>query len=409
MGSVKTTGLSADEQRLCNIVTGRASKLFDELKLHVETCTGPTADGSMDGLDWTRAHFVNRLEAISATTALTPGDSRPDWLLSSQKSEHDAFPPTAVCTRLQPGMKRVLIAGHLDTVHADTSPFNALTVSADGKTATGPGCVDMKGGLVIAINALEALDEAELGASWSFLMNSDEETGSYCSAKALEHAARSHDFGLALEPALPGGTLAIERMGSGQFIIETRGRSAHVGRDFACGVSAVTALAKALVEIDNIANAETGRIVSVGPIEGGTATNAVPDRARAWGNARYATKGIADEIGARLDALATSPDMMPSVLVKRSFVRPPKPLTPATESLALKAREVAEQLGQSLPFTSTGGVCDGNNLQAAGLPTIDTLGVRGGGLHTNEEWIELSSLVERCQLLAVLILRLSHA
>ncbi|MEM9374008.1 MAG: M20/M25/M40 family metallo-hydrolase, partial [Planctomycetota bacterium] len=98
---------------------------------------------------------------------------------------------------------------------------------------------------------------------------------------------------------------------------------------------------------------------------------------------------------------------LPGVVVRRSFNRPAKPLTPETEALALRARGVAEDLGQSLPFERTGGVCDGNIMQSAGLPTIDTVGVRGGGLHTSDEWIELDSLVERCQLLALLVARLS--
>ncbi|MEO0629405.1 MAG: M20/M25/M40 family metallo-hydrolase [Planctomycetota bacterium] len=94
--------------------------------------------------------------------------------------------------------------------------------------------------------------------------------------------------------------------------------------------------------------------------------------------------------------------------VYRSFNRPAKPLIPATQKLADLARTAAESLGQQLPFAKTGGVCDGNIMQDAGLPTIDTMGVRGGGLHTPDEWIELLSLVERCQLLAVLLLRLSQ-
>ena len=89
----------------------------------------------------------------------------------------------------------------------------------------------------------------------------------------------------------------------------------------------------------------------------------------------------------------------------QSFNRPAKPLIPATQRLADLARAAAEDLGQKLPFGSPGGVCDGNNLQAAGLPTIDTLGVRGGALHTLQEWIDLSSLVERCQMLAVVVMR----
>src|SRR5262249_31187264 len=107
-------------------------------------------------------------------------------------------------------------------------------------------------------------------------------------------------------------------------------------------------------------------------------------------------------------ALNTPPDVMPGVRVATSFNRPAKPLTPATRSLAEFAQAVAADLGQPLPFGTTGGVCDGNNLQSAGLPTIDTLGVRGGGLHTVQEWIDLPSLVDRCQLLAVLMRRLAR-
>jgi len=298
--------------------------------------------------------------------------------------------------------------GALRTVHDPEGDFRALSVAPGGKTATGPGCVDMKGGLVIAVAALEALEEAGIDASWTFSMNADEETGTYHSEKALRAAAKEHDFGIALEPALAGGELAVDRVGSGQFMVECFGRSAHVGRAFTEGVSAVTRLAECLVELSRVPEPEHGKILSVGPISGGHATNAVPDHAAAWGNVRFKDAMVAQELADALERLATDGDALPRVEVHRSFNRPAKPLIPQTEALALAARDVAEGLGQSLPFAATGGVCDGNILQDAGLPTIDTLGVRGGGLHTTDEWIELASLVERCQLLAVLIARLSR-
>ena len=269
----------------------------------------------------------------------------------------------------------------------------------------------MKGGLVIALHALETLEAVGVRANWTVFLNADEETGTYHSDAALRGAAAEHDIGLALEPALAGGELAIERMGSGQFMLEARGRAAHVGRSFADGVSAVTALAERLVRIAELADVRAGRILSVGPLEGGSAANAVPERARAWGNARFATPEASTELQVALDDLATAHnecvDRRAAVRVRYSFNRPAKPRTPAVERLALAARAAAEDLGQPLPFASTGGVCDGNIMQDAGLPTIDTLGVRGGGLHTPQEWIELPSLVERCQLLAVLIARLA--
>jgi len=402
-----TIEFTSEERRVCDLIDRRADFLLDDLKRHVNTPTGP---GGSAGIETSRAVFTERMKKLGANASLVDGQPRPDWLRGGAS---DGVPPTAVLERLRPDMRKVLIAGHLDTVHPIDSSFRELTISDDGNTALGPGCVDMKGGLVIAACALECLEEAGAKASWTFMLNADEETGSYHSESALREQAVLHDFGLALEPALPGGELAIERMGSGQFMIEAIGRSSHVGRDFRGGVSAVTALARAISAVGEMADPtkEDSYIMSIGPVQGGSATNAVPDHAAAWGNARYPNASIADNMGRALDALTTPNQSCEghsaAVIIRRSFNRPAKPLTPATESLALEARGVAEALGQQLPFASTGGVCDGNILQDAGLPTIDTLGVRGGGLHTPTEWIELASLVERCKLLAVLISRLS--
>jgi len=399
-------GLSATEQRVCEVIRARADDLLEDLKLHVGL---PTGGFNHEALDETRERFASRLTKLGSDFELFNGDPKPDWLPGPGTRAGSHPPPTAVCrrTRGRPG-RSVLIAGHLDTVHdPNDESFRSLVIAPDGKTATGPGCVDMKGGLVIAVAALEALEEAGVECAWTFFLNSDEETGTYHSARKLEEESRQHDRGIALEPALADGSLAIERMGSGQFMIETRGRAAHVGREFERGISAVTKLAECLLRVAELPDPAAGRIVNVGPLEGGTATNAVPERARAWGNVRFPDAAGADLLASELAELETEGGVLPSVRVHRSFNRPAKPLTPETEELALRAREVAEALGQALPFAKTGGVCDGNIMQAAGLPTIDTMGVRGGGLHTPDEWIELASLVERCQLLAVLVARLA--
>jgi glutamate carboxypeptidase len=402
------SGLSPIEQRVCERVAARADALLEDLRLHVSL---PTGGNNTQALDETRELFTNRLNALGAITHNYQPDTRPEWIGSYAQHESNApqsAPVTAVCERLRAGLPKILIAGHLDTVHDPQGSFRSLVVSSDKTTATGPGCVDMKGGLVIALAALEVLEECGVSCGWSFLMNSDEETGSYFSDTALVTEARAHDVGLALEPALSGGELAVERMGSGQFAIRCTGRSAHVGRSFADGVSAVTALGRCLVAVGAMADNSRGKITNIGPLRGGSVTNAVPDEAWAWGNVRYPTLEIMQELAAELDGLGTGADHLPGVEVFRSFNRPAKPLTPATEKVALLARECAHDLGQRLGFAKTGGVCDGNQLQAAGLPTIDTLGVRGGGLHTPEEWIELASLVERCQLLALTVARISE-
>lgn len=420
-------GLSQVEQRVRDEVASRASVLLADLRRYVEI---PTGLGHTPGLDETRGLLTARCQALGAQTELIPGDPRPAWLdgTSDADGARDGAldganatiaPPTAVCRRLDAGgAPAVLIAGHLDTVHDPAGPFLKLTIGADAKRATGPGCVDMKGGLVIAIHALEALESVGVRVPWSFLMNSDEETGSFCSDRALRAEAsrtrpdgsRVYGVGLALEPAMSKGELAISRGGSGQFRLAGVGRAAHVGRDFASGRSAVEALARGIVAAHALSDVAAGTCVNVGPLRCESPTNVVAERAWAWGNVRYATPERGVELEAKVRALAgpiggSGADALPRLAVEATFHRPAKALTSDTEALALRARATAEAIGQSLPFGQTAGVCDGNNLQAAGLATIDTLGVRGGGLHTPDEWIDLSSLVERCQLLALTILR----
>lgn len=427
-GHVAGGGLSGAELRLCERIAARGSALLDDLRLFVGLPTGPGSTG----LEETRQRLTARAAKLGASCELIPGVAAPAWLYSAaaggeQRGASGAVspPPTAVCRRLGATRGRgVLIAGHLDTVHDASSGFRELSVAPGGRTATGPGCVDMKGGLVIAIHALEALAEAGVEASWSLLLNSDEETGSYHSDAALRAEASrrgadgrpAYGFGLALEPAMAGGQLAVSRGGSGQFVLEATGASAHVGRDFAAGASAVERLARGIVAASALTDAGRGVVVNVGPLRCDTPANVVADSARAWGNVRFPLPAEGEALRARLAGLADAgveaepprPPRKPAELsVRTSFARPAKPLTPEVEALAAAARGVAEALGQSLPFGTSAGVCDGNNLQAAGLPTIDTVGVRGGGLHTPQEWIELPSLVERCQLLAVLVSRLS--
>lgn len=395
------------EQRLCNVIAARWDVMVRDLAAHVAI---PTGRNHKPGLDAYRAIIVDRLTALNAKAHHEPADARP-WWLEANGTPDATLPPLGEVVTIQhesaASTPRVLIAGHLDTVHDPNGPFQSLTIADDGQTATGPGVVDMKGGILIAVNALEALSECGIELNWTVLLNSDEETGSFGSARHLREAAKRHDYGIAIEPALADGSLAVERLGSGQFMIEVFGQSAHVGREFTKGVSAVTKLGSLLTVLSKMADPTQGRIVNVGPIRGGGATNVVPDYAACWGNVRYANPQAGDDLAAMIDALTTQGDTLPRVVVHHQWNRPAKPLTPTVEQFAGTIRQAAESLGQQLPFASTGGVCDGNIMQDAGLPTLDTLGVRGGNLHRPDEFIELASLVERCQLLALVLSRLA--
>jgi glutamate carboxypeptidase len=270
----------------------------------------------------------------------------------------------------------------------------------------------MKGGLVVAFAALHALAKCGHKPQWTFVLTPDEEMGSFGSTHVLQQLGRSHHIGLVFEPAGQGGTLVTQRMGAGQFRLDAYGRSAHVGRDPEKGISAVSALCHAVLQVQGLGNPSEGRVVNVGPLQGGAATNIVPDHAAAWGNVRFASAEAERSLAAAIDALGggeTSTGTVPRIQVRRVFNRPAKPCTPDVEKLAQLAVACSKDLGRELPFSSTGGVCDGNTLQAEGLPVLDTLGVRGGNLHRTDEWMELDSLVDRAQLVALLMLRAPDA
>ena len=392
-------------------LAARHEELVSTLAKHVAI---PTGHSHRPGLDEYRGLLAERLEKLGASIELRTGDPRPWWLDHSGRSREeieaesaDPLPVLVAQRRTDRDSPRVMIAGHLDTVHDPKGSFREMTIDRGKKLATGPGVVDMKGGVLIAIAALEALAEAGIDLNWTVVLNSDEETGSFQSARILHDVAGEHDLGIAIEPALADGSLAVERMGSGQCMIEVFGQSAHVGREFEKGISAVTKLAEVLLMLSKMARSSEGRIVNAGPLKGGVVTNAVPDYAACWVNVRYRDPEAGEILARMIDELATRDDEMPRVVVHRQWNRPAKPKTDAVEAFAQGIRAAAESLGQELPFASTGGVCDGNIMQAAGLPTLDTLGVRGGNLHRPDEFIELASLVDRSQLFATVLSRIA--
>jgi glutamate carboxypeptidase len=401
-------GIDDIERRICQALAARAERMYGEIEQLVAI---PTGGAFRPGLDECRGLLCDRLAKLGTRITMHAGEERPAWLsLPHEESEAVAEPPpVAIAERLDGGASgaRVLIAGHIDTVHDPNGSFRTLTRESE-TIARGPGAVDMKGGIILAMNALEALAEAGVGLRYSVLLNSDEETGSFHSATTIEEAGRRHDLGIALEPAGENGGLVVERMGSGHFRIDCTGRTAHAGRDFTKGISAVNALAKAILDANEACDPAAGRIVNIGPLRGGHVSNAVPDSASAWGNVRFADPAAMEELARRFDRLNTPEGALPGVLLRRAFARPAKPMTPEVERFAHAVRTIAESLGQTLPFTRTGGVCDGNILQSVGLPTLDTLGIRGGNLHRTDEFIEIPSIVERSQLLAILLKRIAE-
>ena len=303
---------------------------------------------------------------------------------------------------------QMLFTGHMDTVFAPDHPFQSVRW-IDDSTVNGPGVADMKGGLAVMLAALKGVETDSLADRFGYevVINSDEEVGSLASAGLLSTAARGKQFALTYEPAaLPDGTLAGARPGSGNFAIVIRGRSAHAGRNPEEGRNAILAAADLALRL---AKAKGPRL-SVNPsrIEGGSPANVVPELAILRVNLRPATpedqRRAQSAIDAAIAMVAADHDV--TIEIHGGFARPPKPLTPEAEALFRLVRSAGADLGQAIEWQPSGGVCDGNNIAACGVPVVDTMGVRGGKIHSSEEFLLVDSLSERATLSALTILRL---
>ncbi len=304
---------------------------------------------------------------------------------------------------------RMLFTGHMDTVYPVDHAFQSLRWLDDGRL-NGPGVADMKGGLAVMLAALRAVEASPLaaGIGYDVVINSDEETGSFSSAALLAHAARGKVAALTYEPALADGTLAGARGGTGNFSVIVHGRSAHAGRNPEDGRNALVAAADIAVRLSKV----RGPRLAVNParIEGGSPNNVVPDLAILRINFRPATLDEITRAQAHIDSavamVAAEHDVR--IEVHGSFNRPPKPIDTGAARLFDLVKASGADLGLDIAWKATGGVCDGNNIAAAGVPVVDTMGVRGGAIHSVDEFMIPDSLAERAALSAVTILRIAE-
>ncbi len=304
---------------------------------------------------------------------------------------------------------QLLLTGHMDTVYGADHAFQSLDWKDDGVLG-GPGVADMKGGLAVMLAALKAVEASPLAPriGYEVVINSDEEVGSPGSAALIAAAARGKRAALTYEPAaLPDGTLAGARPGSGNFSFVVSGRSAHAGRNPEDGRNAVVAAADLALRLT--AARRDGLSVNVARVDGGGPNNVVPDHAVLRVNLRPRTPELQAEAQAAIDTAVArvAAEHGVGIHVHGGFGRAPKPLTPAAEQLFGVVKQAGTDLGQAIRWQPSGGVCDGNNIAACGVPVVDTMGVRGGKIHSMEEYLIVESLAERAALSAVTILRLA--
>ena len=298
---------------------------------------------------------------------------------------------------------QLLVLGHYDTVYS-TGTLAKMPFRLQGGKAYGPGTFDMKAGIVQALFALQALQQAEtpLHKRLVFLWTSDEEIGSESSRKFFETEARRSDAVFVLEPAFgPRGRLKTARKGVGEAELIAHGRSSHAGLAPQEGINAIHELARQLARIEGWNDFRRGVTINAGIIEGGTRTNVIPERARAVLDLRAIRISDMRGMERRLHALRPF-DRGARLEITGGFRRPPLERKMSV-SLFAHAKSLAKQMNLSLGECTVGGGSDGNFTAALGIPTLDGLGAVGDGAHSSQEHILINTMPARATLLAALL------
>ncbi len=331
-----------------------------------------------------------------------------EWINVDGKVERAEVGPTLMVSKRPHLPRQALFVIHTDTVYSMHDEFQKVK-QTDENTLTGPGVADAKGGMVVLLKTLEAFEHMPFAKNigWKLILNSDEELGSPCSGTLLQEMAQRCHIGFVFEPCLQDGNLIGSRKGSGNFTVVARGRAAHAGRDSDAGRNAINALAQFIVKINELTGIHPGLMVNFGVIKGGTSMNVVPSFAMTRMNVRIENmddqKFIQDEVKKVAQQITKKEQVIFDIY--GTFTAMPKPLEGSTLELFRHVQDCGLELGMNLDFKDSGGVCDGNRLHAAGLPTVDTMGVQGGHIHSREEFLLIDSLVSRTQLTTLALMK----
>ena len=298
----------------------------------------------------------------------------------------------------QPG---ILIAGHMDTVHP-VGTLEQLPCRREGNKCYGPGIQDMKGGNYLSLEAIRQLARAGLQTPLpiTVLFTPDEEIGTPATRELIESTAANQKYVLVPEPARPDGGVVWGRYAIARYNLKTTGVPIHAGVDPRLGRSAIMEMARKIVEIEGMTTDDC--TFSVGVLNGGQWVNCVASSCTA--QALSMAKRQSDLDAGIEKMLALNNDTADvKFSVSRGGTRPVWEPDEGCKSLYKHAAELAKSLGFDIPAQMSGGGSDGNFTGAMGIPTLDSLGVRGAGLHTLNEHIEIDSLAERGKLMAALL------
>lgn len=300
--------------------------------------------------------------------------------------------------RFGTGPARVLLLGHHDTVW----PLGSLAThpyTVEGDVLRGPGCFDMKAGVVMALHAVAALGDR---AGVTVLITGDEELGSPSSRALIEDEAAGCAAALVLEASADGGALKTERKGVSLYQVQVKGRAAHAGLEPERGVNATVELAHQILAVAGLADPGRGTSVTPTVLSAGTTANTVPAAGQFAVDVRV--RSAAEQ--SRVDERMRAPESVVEGSVVEVLGGPNRPPLEAESSAALfaRAQAVAATLGlPPLTAAAVGGASDGNFTAGAGVPTLDGLGAVGGGAHADTEHVRIGELPGRTALVSALV------
>ncbi|MGB3739507.1 MAG: hydrolase [Pontixanthobacter sp.] len=367
-----------------------------------------TGTANLDGLAQLAATLADAFAVLPGEVALV--DPAPVTAIGADGRAFDKPHGQHLTMSVRPDAeRRLLFTGHMDTVFPRDGGFDEQ-VWLDDTTLNGPGLADMKGGIAVFLHALAAFEQSDHAGriGYDIVINSDEETGSLASAPLIEARAQGKYAALTYEPsALPDGTLAHARGGSGNYSLTITGKSAHAGRNPQDGRNAIVAAADMVMRLKGLQTDQCP--INPAKIEGGAANNVVPDHAVLRFNIRPKSPDAADAFESALATMIRDTRQAHEVDIHShgGISRPPKPVDRKAQALFDLVRDCGAMLGQEIGWQSTGGVCDGNNIASMGVPVVDTMGVRGGAIHSADEFMIVPSLSERAALSVLVLDRLA--
>jgi glutamate carboxypeptidase len=280
-----------------------------------------------------------------------------------------------------------------------------MPAKIEGGKLMGPGAFDMKAGLTQMVFALKILRKLGLDPPLTPLVvvNSDEEIGSPESGRLIRRVARRVVRAFIPEPAMgPEGKLKTARKGVSRFTIRIRGKAAHAGLDPEGGASAILELSHLIQALHDMTDLERGVTVNVGIVSGGIRPNVIAPDAQAEVDVRVLTVKDGEAVEEKIRGLR--PGVRGVTLeVEGGVVIPPLEPTPRNRALWEAARAAGTELGLDLHEAVAGGGSDGNTTSQL-TATLDGLGAVGDGAHAAHEFLHLDPLIERCALLARLLL-----